>query len=183
MTRYALCAIAVILIGAEVVRPTTFHAKRVSHVSMLGIEAHPALDQAELDDLPPVVNPAIGNIDASSVTSGGHEDALEASVPVPRDATLRLVGWVADPLARAPGSVLLVIVDGTRRIDVTPGYHVARDDAARILNTPALREAGFVVDLPVAELGPGAHTLRIAVVTADGRAISIFPTVVSFTSQ
>jgi len=179
LARYALCAIAVILIGAEVVRPTTFHAKRVSHTSLLGIEAHPALDQTELDDLPPIVNPAIGNIDATSVAfRGGREGALDAAVPVPRDATLRLIGWVADPLARAPGSLLLAIVDGTRRIDVTAGYHVTRDDAARILNAPALREAGFVVDLPVAQLGPGAHTLRIAVVTADGRAVSIFPTVV-----
>jgi hypothetical protein len=181
--RSALGAIAVILIGAEVVRPTTFHPKRVSHTSLLGLQAHPALDQAELDDLPPIVDPALGNIDAAGILEHGHEDALVAAVPVARDATLRLVGWCADPLARAPGSQLLAIVDGSRRIDVSAGYHLARDDAARILHAPALRDAGFVVDLPVAELGPGTHTLRIAVVTADGSAVSIFPTVVAFTSR
>jgi hypothetical protein len=180
--RYALCAIAVILIGAEVVRPTTFHAKRVSHVSLLGLGPPPALDQAELDDLPPIVTPALGNIDAVIVVADGRERALAPDGALPRTAALRLVGWCADPVTRAAGSSLLAIVDGKRRIDLSSGYRLPREDAARILNAPALRASGFAVELPAAELGPGPHAIRVAVVTSDGRAISIFPTVVRVTS-
>jgi hypothetical protein len=176
----ALCAIALALVGAEIARPTTFAPKRVSHTSLLGIEARPPLDQAELDNLPPIVSPAIGNIDATFVVEGGRTKPLTPDAAVPRDATVRLVGWCGDPQAREPGFMLLAIIDGTRRIDVTNGYRTARPDVAIYLQTPGLLKTGFTVDLPAAELGPGPHDVRVAVVTADQRSVSEFPTIVRF---
>lgn len=179
----ALCAIVVALIGAEIAHPTTFHSKRVSHASMLGITATPTLDQAALDDLPPIVTPALGNIDAVYVIESGRTTSLAPGASVPRDATLRIVGWGADRQALAPGFMLLAIVDGKRRIDVTSGYRIPRPDVAAFFKAPALRDTGFTFDLPAAALGPGPRDLRMAVVTADGRAVSEFPTVVRLSTR
>jgi hypothetical protein len=176
----ALCAIALALAGAEIARPTTFHSKRVSHASLLGIVARPALDQSELDNLPPIVTPAIGNIDAVFVIEAGRTRPLTADATVPRDATIRLVGWCADPQAREPGFLLLAVVDGKRRIDVTRGYRIKRPDVAIALQTPALLDSGFAIDLPAAEFASGPHEVRVAVVTADQRSVTEFPTVVRF---
>ncbi len=176
----ALCVIVLALVGAEIARPTTLHPKRVSHTSMLGIEARPALDQLELDDLPPIVTPALGNIDASSVIEAGRAKPLTPGATVPGDATIRLAGWCADPQARTPGFMLLAIVDAKRRIDVTRDYRRARPDVASVLQTPALSDTGFTIDLPASEFGPGPHEIRMAVVTADQGAVSEFPTVVTF---
>jgi hypothetical protein len=177
--RLALCIIAVALAVAELVRPTTFHAKHVSHTSLLGMTARPALDQTELDDLPPIVTPALGNIDGTFLVEAGKTTTLVPGATVPSSATIRIVGWCADPQARAPGSMLLAIVDAKRRLNVTRDYGRRRDDVARDLATPALSASGFDVDLPAAELGPGPHDLRVAVVTVDERAINTFPAVVS----
>ena len=178
-TRIAFVAIVLAVAVAEIVRPTQFAAKRVSHTSMLGIAAHAALDKTDIDDLPPIVTPAMGNIDgAFALDAGGIAPFASGSV-LRDDATLRLAGWCADPRARAPGVLLLAIVDGTRRIDVTGGYRRPRPDVAAYFKNPAMRDTGFTVDLSRAELGPGPHTVRIAIVTADETAISEFPTVLS----
>lgn len=46
----------------------------------------------------------------------------------------------------------------------------------------SLRNTGFTVDLSAAAFGPGRRKVRVAVVTADERAISEFPAVVGFLS-
>jgi hypothetical protein len=178
--KIALGAIVLALAVAEIVRPTTFAPKRVSHTSMLGIVARPTLDQAELDDLPPTVTPAIGNIDSTFAIVAGRARPLMSGETVPRGATVRLVGWCGDASVGEPGSVLLAVVDAKRRIDVSSGYRLRRDDVATTLHAPALRDTGFSVDLSANDLGPGVHDVRIALVTADERAVSEFPTVVSF---
>ena len=36
-------------------------------------------------------------------------------------------------------------------------------------NRPAYWHRGFVISLPIAELGPGKHTLRLKIITSDYR--------------
>jgi hypothetical protein len=147
---------------------------------MLGIAARSALDQVELDDIPLIVTPAFGNIEAAFVVEAGRIRPLTPGATVPRDATIRLAGWCADPHARSPGVMLLAIVGAKRRIDVAGGYHLARQNVTSVLQTPSLRDTGFSLDLPVAELGPDPHEVRVAVVIAHEGAESDFPTVIRF---
>jgi hypothetical protein len=147
---------------------------------MLGIAARPALDQIELDDLPPIVTPAFGNVDAAYVVTRGRAVRFPPDTPVRPGATIRIVGWCADPQARAAGAKLLLIVDGTKRIDVSSDYGAARPDVAAVFAAPAMRDTGFAIDVRADAFGPGAHDLHVAVVTADERAISEFPTAITF---
>jgi hypothetical protein len=168
----ALAAIVLALVAGEIARPTTFHAKRVVH--------GPEIDRVELDDLPPIVTPALGNIDATFVITGGAMRALRAGADVPDRAVIRIVGWCADPQTRLPGSALLAVFDGRIRLDVTSGYRLSRPDVATYFSDPALRSSGFSVDLPVTSLAAGDHVVRMAIVTSDANAISVFPTIVRF---
>lgn len=176
--RIALGLIALALAGAEIARPTQFAPKRVSRTAF-GIVARP-IDRLELDDLPPVTQPALGNVDAVFLLAGGRPTLLAAGGTVPRGTALQIDGWCADPRALAPGVALLALVDGGRRIDVSAAYRKPRYDVAATLKAPALRDTGFAVVLPAAGFEPGAHEVRLAVVMADGRAIAEFPTPVRF---
>jgi len=162
-SRIVLGGIAALLVGAEIVRPTHWTLKKISRTSLAANSRAP-LDREALDDLPPIVTPALGNIDAALVVPSGRGIALE------------LIGWCADPQTRATAATLLAIVDGRRRIDETASYGRARPDVARVLHAPGARDAGFFIRLSGAELGPGPHTVRVAVVASDRRGIFIFPT-------
>jgi hypothetical protein len=177
VARYVLVAMAFVLLGAEIARPTAFAPKRVSPASLARAGARASLDRTELDDLPPIDAPALGNLDAAVAVVGGSPVPLATGTVLPPDASLRMVGWCADPLARVPGALLLAIVDG-RRLDVSASYRLRRDDVARTLGAPTLRDVGFAFDLPARALGPGVHAVRFAVVTADLRALSLFPALV-----
>jgi hypothetical protein len=162
-SRIALGGIAVLLLGAEIVRPTQWTAKKISRTSLAANSGAP-FDREALDDLPPIVTPALGNIDKALVVANGRDIALE------------LYGWCADPETRATAPTLLAIVDGRRRIDETAGYDRARADVASYLKAPGMNDAGFFIRLSGAELGPGPHTVRVAVVASDRRGIFVFPT-------
>jgi hypothetical protein len=162
-SRIALGAIAALLVGAEIVRPTHWAAKKISRTSLAANSGAP-FDREALDDLPPIVTPALGNIDAALVVASG------------RGIVLELIGWCADPESRATAPTLLAIVDGRRRIDETAGYDRPRPDVARFLDAPGMNDAGFLIRLSGAELGPGPHTIRVAVVATDRRGIFVFPT-------
>ncbi len=161
--RIALTGIAALLVGAEIVRPTNWTPKKISRTSLAANSGAP-FDREALDDLPPIVTPALGNIDAALVVPSGRGIALE------------LIGWCADPETRATAKTLLAIVDGRQRIDETAGYGRSRPDVARVLKAPGAKDAGFLVRLSGAELGPGRHTVRMAVVASDRRGIFVFPT-------
>jgi hypothetical protein len=176
-TRFALAAIVIVFFCAEIARPTTFATKRSAHVRAAGSGAS-YLDQAELDDLPPIVMPALGNIDDASVVADGRARAFEGDAELGPDAELRIVGWCADPQTHEPGAELIAIVDRTRRIDFTTGYRIARPDVAKYYAAPAMRATGFTLALPAREIGAGRHEIAIAVVTADGGSIATLPTIV-----
>ena len=72
----------------------------------------------------------------------------------------------------------MLVVDGTRRIDVSDAYGAARADVARYYRTPSLTNVGFDVRIAANRIGAGSHGLQVAVVARDGEGIFLFPTVV-----
>ena len=50
-----------------------------------------------------------------------------------------------------------------------------RADVAAYFKTPALAGVGFRTTVPAADLAPGAHTVVVRVITADGRAYDESP--------
>ncbi|MCA1728143.1 MAG: hypothetical protein LC751_01635 [Actinobacteria bacterium] len=48
-------------------------------------------------------------------------------------------------------------------------YREKRQDVADHLGVPSYRYSGFERDLPVSEIGPGAHELSVVVLTSDRR--------------
>jgi hypothetical protein len=81
--------------------------------------------------------------------------------------TLELSGWAVDRESGGPAASVLVNVDGRR--DFPTDYGRERMDVALHFNRPAYWHSGFAASLPVAELGPGKHTVRLKIVTPDRR--------------
>jgi hypothetical protein len=176
--RIAALAVAVALVVAEIVRPTTVPAKRLGHPSLARAGGQLPLSQEQLDDLPPIIAPAIGNIDVAHAIVRGRPRPLVSSEPLAGNDGFEVAGWCADPEARAAGAGLVAIVDGSRRIDASAGYGGVRPDVARLFASPAMAPVAFDVRLRASQIGPGRHSLRVAVVARDGRGIFVFPTVV-----
>jgi hypothetical protein len=168
--------IALVLLIAEIVRPTTIPPKRLSHPRPAAAGSALGLSQEQIDDLPPIVEPAIGNLDALHAIAGGREVPLVAGRLRSHDQ-LEISGWCADPEARAAGAGLIAIVDDTKRFDVNAGYGGERLDVARSYGTRAMEPVGFDIRLPAGALGPGVHAIQVSVIARDGRGIFIFPTI------
>ncbi|MBD5653805.1 MAG: hypothetical protein IAI50_01335 [Candidatus Eremiobacteraeota bacterium] len=179
--RVVLLVVVLALVGAEIVRPTTVPAKRLSHPSLTRGAGQLPLDHYHLDDLPPIVQPAIGNIDGVDAIVAGTARPIVPVTLLGRNDVLAVSGWCADPEARAAGAGLLAIVDDYVRIDVSSSYGNPRLDVARLYATPAMEAVGFDFRLSAAQIGAGTHALRVAVVAADGHGIFIFPTIAHVT--
>jgi hypothetical protein len=183
LARTYILAVAVALVVAEIVHPNVLPHKGVSHPSLAREGGRLPLSWEQLDDLPPVVQPAIGNIDlVTAVIRGKKYPVPPAGRLGPRDSLI-VQGWCADPQAHEPGAGLLAIVDDSRRIDVSAGYGKPRDDAAKLYAAPAMSPVGFDFRLTSHELGVGAHTLRVAIVASDGHGIFVYPVVAQFTVE
>jgi hypothetical protein len=180
MSLARVCALAVMLAlaAAEGVRPTTIPPKRWSHPSLLRGAGLLPLTHEQLDDLPPIVRLAVGNIDSVRARGDGPPRLLVSGGRLGAGGFLEMTGWCADPDARAPGAGLLLIVDGTRRIDVSDAYGAARADVAKYFRTPSLTNVGFDFRIGAGRIGAGSHGLQVAVVARDGGGIFLFPAIV-----
>jgi hypothetical protein len=78
-----------------------------------------------------------------------------------------LDGFGFDPVAKAPGKGVDVVVDGR---PYGAAYGRARPDVASYFKTPGLANVGFTTTLPPATLPPGGHIAAVRVVAADGKA-------------
>jgi hypothetical protein len=81
-------------------------------------------------------------------------------------------GFGFDGLAKAPAKGVDVVIDGKAYGTV---YGATRADVAAYFKTPALAGVGFRTTVPAAELAPGAHTVVVRVITADGAAYDESP--------
>ncbi|HLZ76667.1 hypothetical protein [Phenylobacterium sp.] len=83
-------------------------------------------------------------------------------------------GFGFDAPAKAPGKGVDLVVDGAAYGTV---YGAARPDVASFFKAPALVNVGFKAVLPAGALAPGAHTVVVRVVAADGKGYFDSPTV------
>jgi hypothetical protein len=83
-------------------------------------------------------------------------------------------GFGFDAPAKTPAKGVDVVVDGNAYGTV---YGAARPDVANFFKAPALVNVGFRAVLPAAALAPGAHTVMVRVVAADGKGYFDSPTV------
>ena len=168
-------AIVALLVVAEIVRPTHLTPKKVSYRTLAAVSAGGTLDREALEDLPPIVTPALGNIDVAAIESGSKTRPLTIAATMRLDDDLLLVGWCANPETHAAASALVATIDGRRRIDVTASYHLTRPDVADYYHAPAMAPSGFAVRLSGSVLGPGTHTIRMSVVDTDERGLFVYP--------
>jgi hypothetical protein len=78
----------------------------------------------------------------------------------------RLEGFGFDPVAKAPGRGVDLVVDG--RV-YGAAYGRPRKDVADHFETPRLASTGFTSTLPAEALPAGAHTAVVRVIAADGK--------------
>ena len=83
-------------------------------------------------------------------------------------------GFGFDAPAKTPAKGVDVVVDGNAYGTV---YGAARPDVASFFKTTALVNVGFRAVLPAGALTPGAHTVLVRVVAADGKGYFDSPTV------
>jgi hypothetical protein len=83
-------------------------------------------------------------------------------------------GFGFDAPAKAPGKGVDVVVDGNAYGTV---YGAARPDVASFFKAPGLVNVGFKAVVPAGALAPGAHTVVVRVVAADGKGYFDSPTV------
>ena len=177
----AFVAIVVAFLAAEIVHPTTYTPKRSTHIAALSLTNDAPIDSLILDDLPPIAEQALGNIDVRRVVVAGREAPITDDATIPLAGTLVLAGWCADPIARTRGQTIFIIVDGHRRLVAHRAYGIARPDVVTYFATPSLSDVGFTIEIAARELGLGKHTLRVALVSADSRGFYRFATVVRLT--
>ena len=85
----------------------------------------------------------------------------------PADQPAVFDGFGFDPVAKAPGKGVDVVVDGKA---YGTAYGAARKDVANYFKAPGLVNVGFRTILPAGTLAVGPHTVVVRVVAADGKA-------------
>ena len=136
-----------------------------------GIAATPQpriFDKTRLDALAQRQPATTASFDGALVEIHGawHVQSLP-TLAVKKGATLKLVGWAADPATHLPSRGLMLIVDRVRRIDITNEYGADREDVAAAFHNPAMRSTGYAALLPTSALAIGNHTVQLGIVTYD----------------
>jgi hypothetical protein len=83
----------------------------------------------------------------------------------PGDAPIQLSGFGFDPVAKAPGKGVEVVIDGKA---YATAYGGTRQDVADYFKAPGLIATGYVVVLPAGFLVVGPHKVTVRVISADG---------------
>ncbi|MDB5426731.1 MAG: hypothetical protein JWP23_2826 [Phenylobacterium sp.] len=98
---------------------------------------------------------------------GAASDPLNRQPAVtPAARPIVLDGFGFDPVTRAPGKGVDVVIDGKA---YGAAYGRGRQDVASYFKAPGLLNVGFTTTLPAAALSRGAHTAAVRVVAADGK--------------
>jgi hypothetical protein len=98
---------------------------------------------------------------------GGAPDPLNQQPAVISAAQPVIIqGFGFDPVAKAPGKGVDVVVDGT---PYGAAYGAQRPDVATYFKTPGVSAVGFTAILPAGALAVGPHKASVRVAAADGR--------------
>jgi hypothetical protein len=127
--------------------------------AVAAVGAEPALSTG----LPKRTEPASFSID----NIGAALDPLNrkpAVTPAGQPITLR--GFGLDPVVKAPGKGLDIVIDGAA---YGTAYGSVRHDVATFFRTPDLTHVGFAVTLPPGAVAPGLHRAQVRVIAADGK--------------
>ncbi len=164
----ALTVIALALIVAEIVRPTHFAPKRLSHATGVAI-AGSGIDSNVLDSLPPIDKQALGSIDFVQYELAGRTVAVTARSPIPQGARVVLIGWCGDPDVVGNGAGAFLSIDGRTRIDVSSGIGDYRPDVVKYYSSSLLAHSGFRIVVDAAAIGTGTHEIQFGVIARDRR--------------
>ena len=85
--------------------------------------------------------------------------------------TVSIVGHAQDNAAQAPAGGVFIEVDGGR--DIPAAYGLPRPDVAKEPGTRRYCYSGFEADFAASLLKRGRHSLRVKVVSADGKRFSL----------
>jgi hypothetical protein len=105
---------------------------------------------------------------------GAAPDPLNRRPAVtPAGQPTEFAGFAFDPVAKAPGRGVDVVVDGKA---YGAAYGAARLDVASYFKQPGLSAVGFTMTLPAGALAAGDHLVVLRVVAADGQGFYASPT-------
>jgi len=97
---------------------------------------------------------------------GGAADPLGRPPAVTAgDQPMLFDGFGFDPVAKAPGKGVDLVVDGRVYAAV---YGAQRPDVAQFHKTPGLVAVGYKATLPAGTLKAGPHSVAVRVIAADG---------------
>jgi hypothetical protein len=85
--------------------------------------------------------------------------------------TISIVGHAEDVEAQAPAGGVFIEADGA--MDIPAAYGLPRPDAAREFGSRRFFYSGFEADFAAALLKLGRHSLRVKVISADGKRFSL----------
>ncbi len=111
-------------------------------------------------------------------------DQLDGRAPSPgmtiaANRPLAVTGWALDSPARRPATAVYLLLDG--RYTYRAAYGAARPDVAMAVGSVGGDRVGFTATLPSGLAAPGAHTLAVRIVTADGSAYADSTLLATFT--
>jgi hypothetical protein len=110
---------------------------------------------------------ARGSLDHVDTDEVGVGDLRNGAHVAASDAVV-MTGWAIaqDPAAAAEGTC--AVVDGRIVSRARSRYGIERDDVGAAIGAPALAFSGYSMSIPPGALRPGAHVLRVAVLTRSG---------------
>jgi hypothetical protein len=128
---------------------------------------------APVADSPAIALPTLTTAPAQAKGSLDIVDSLDSAAPGNvADLTLHpgqrllLEGWAYDSNAKAPGSALIVVVDGTKAFRAQ--YGMPRPDVSNYFKEASYTQTGYRAVIPFAALSGGPHTIEIALRLVDG---------------
>ena len=117
----------------------------------------------------PIVTPAGGQVYVvvDRLLDGPDAPPDADGIPVfGPDATIRVMGWAADLDRAQPCAAVYALVDGVHTY--RGRYGIARPDVGEEVACAQLALSGFEVRVDAGTLPPGAHTLSVIALSADG---------------
>lgn len=104
---------------------------------------------------------------------GAAPDPLNRKpVVTPAGQATEFAGFAFDPVAKAPGRGVDVVVDDKA---YGAAYGGTRLDVASYFKQPGLSAVGFTMTLPAGALAAGDHQVELRVVAADGKSFYASP--------
>jgi len=87
-------------------------------------------------------------------------------IPVRGSRAVKVTGWGVDQPSGSTGRAIDLLVDGRA---VPAFYGLDREDVSNAFGSMNYRESGFAIEVAAGMLTPGAHTLVLRVVAANGQ--------------